>query len=293
MIKAGFGRILRCAMALLLLCAPPLWAQSPVWRIANDSGVLYLGATVHMLRPGDLPLPEAFDKAYAKSDVLLFEVDLGDLAQPEVQALIAQGMLYAEGGRLSDQLSESSWQRLEHYAVSRGLAPQMLQSLRPSGVFLTLLGIEMVRLGATEAGVDMRLYRQALDDGKPVIGLETIRQHLQYLFSMGEEDPDLFLTQVLDELEVDSSTLDSLIDAWRRGDEAQLYDELVLQLKLDYEPLYRTLVLERNRLWWSQIEILLNSPQTELVLVGAAHLVGPEGLLSRARGLGFSVEAMQ
>ncbi|ANG65283.1 hypothetical protein A8C75_14235 [Marinobacterium aestuarii] len=277
----------------MLFCAPPLWAQSPVWRIADGSSVLYLGATVHMLRPGDLPLPGVFDEVYAQSDVLLFEADLGALAQPDVQGLIAQGMVYADGGSLSEHVSESTWQRLERYAVSHGLAPQMLQPLRPSGVFLTLLGIEMMRLGATEEGVDMRLYRQALDDGKPVIGLETIEQHLEYLFSMGEEDPDLFMTQVLDELEVDSAMLDTLIDAWRRGDEAVLYDELVLQLKLEYEPLYRTLVLERNRLWWSQIEALLHSPQTELVLVGAAHLVGPDGLLSRARGLGFTVEAMQ
>nr|WP_158651867.1 TraB/GumN family protein [Marinobacterium profundum] len=264
-----------------------------MWRITNDSGVLYLGATVHMLRPGDLPLPEVFDEAYAQSEVLLFEADLGGLDQPEVQGQIAQGMVYGDGGKLSEHLAESTWQRLERYAASRGLAPQMLQPLRPSGVFLTLLGIEMMRLGATEEGVDMRLYRQALEDGKPVIGLETIQQHLEYLFSMGEEDPDLFMAQVIDELEVDSTMLDTLIGAWRRGDEAVLYDELVLQLKLDYEPLYRTLVLERNRLWWSQIEVLLDSPQTELVLVGAAHLVGPEGLLSRARGLGFTVEAMQ
>ncbi|WP_083928507.1 TraB/GumN family protein [Marinobacterium rhizophilum] len=293
MIKAGFGRMLRCAMALLLLCAPPLWAQSPVWRLDNGSSVLYLGATVHMLRPADLPLPAVFDQAYALSDVLLFEVDLGGLADPRVQGLIAQRMVYPSGSRLSDHLSNTTWLQLQRYAQSRGVSAQVLQPLRPSGVFLTLLGVEMVRLGATEEGVDMRLYRQALDDGKPILGLESIEQHLQYLFSMGEEDPDLFMAQLLDELDADSTMLDTMIDAWREGDETVLYDELVLPLKLEYEPLYRSLVLARNRLWWPQIESLLRSPETELVLVGAAHLVGPDGLLARARELGFSVQPMR
>jgi hypothetical protein len=159
-------------------------------------------------------------------------------------------------------------------------------------VFLTLLGIEMQRLGVTEEGVDMNLYRRALADGKPVQGLETVEQHLAYLFAMGEEDTDLFMSQMLDELAVDADLLETLIGAWRRGDESVLYAELVQQLKLGYAPLYQRLVLDRNELWWAQIDRLMDSPQTELVLVGAAHLVGPEGLLARARARGMQVEAL-
>ncbi|UTW12623.1 TraB/GumN family protein [Marinobacterium rhizophilum] len=285
--------VLQCALALMLLFAPTLWAQGPVWRIANGSTVLYLGATVHMLRPGDLPLPVQFDRAYGQADVLLFEVEIGALASPDVQGLMARGLLSADGTVLSDRLSDSTWQRLVRYAGSRGLAPPMLQPLRPAGVFLTLLGMEMLRLGATEEGVDMQLYRRATRDAKPVRALESIEQHLQYLFSMGEEDPDLFLNQMIDELEADSTLLDDLIDAWRRGDEAALYEEQVLPLRQEYEPLYRRLLLERNQHWWPRIEALLGTPETELVLVGAAHLVGPDGLLAQARAQGLSVEALQ
>ncbi len=284
--------VLRCLCALLLLGAPLLWAQGPVWRIADGSSVLYLGATVHMLRPADLPLPAVFDQAYARSDTLLFEVDPGALARPDVQTLIAEGLVYADGRRLSEQLSPATWKRLEQFAGSRGLASGLLQSLRPSGAFLTLLGIELVRLGATEEGVDMQLYRRARLDAKQVLGLESVEQHLQYLFAVGEEDPDLFLNQMIDELGGDPALLDDLIDAWRRGDEAALYEEQVLPLKQEYEPLYRRLLLERNQLWWPRIEALLSTPQIELVLVGGAHLVGPDGLLARARALGLSVEAL-
>jgi len=85
--------------------------------------------------------------------------------------VVKAGMTYPAGEHLSAQLSADTWRKLVDYARGRGLEPRTLESLRPSGVFLTLMGIEMQRLGVTEEGVDMNLYRRALADGKPVQGL--------------------------------------------------------------------------------------------------------------------------
>ena len=72
----------------------------------------------------------------------------------------------------------------------------------------------------------------------------------------------------------------------RRADTAAL--ERLLLVEYERLPtLYRPLVTDRNRRWLPQIEALLARPDDTLVVVGALHLVGPDGLLAllRERGL--------
>lgn len=281
----------RFCLGMLLWWPALLLADGAVWRVGPETGpALYLAGTVHLLRPGDLPLPAAYDRAYRDADALVFETDLGRLISPGTQLLLAQYLRLPEGQRLSRQVSDATWQRLARHLRSRGLAPELFDGLRPGGVVLTLLGVEMTRLGATEEGVDLRLYRRAARDGKPTTGLEPIEKHLGYLLEMGQDDTDLFLQQMLEELEQSESMLEPLIAAWRSGDEGRLERLLVEEMRIDYSPVYERLLADRNALWWPVLERLFRSPDTELVLVGAAHLVGPDGLLAKFREQGVRIE---
>ncbi|MFC6673048.1 TraB/GumN family protein [Marinobacterium aestuariivivens] len=146
--------------------------------------------------------------------------------------------------------------------------------------------------GGDRGGVDLLLYRRAARDGKPTSGLEPIERHLGYLLEMGQEDTDLFLRQMLDELEQSGEMLDPLIEAWRSGDEQRLESLLVEELRIGYASVYKRLLVDRNELWWPVLQRLMQTPETELVLVGAAHLIGPDGLLTRFRAQGMTVEPL-
>ena len=39
----------------LLQIAPGVWADAPVWRVTDGESTVYLGGTVHLLRPSGLP----------------------------------------------------------------------------------------------------------------------------------------------------------------------------------------------------------------------------------------------
>ncbi|GGO87286.1 hypothetical protein GCM10011348_40120 [Marinobacterium nitratireducens] len=276
---------------LLTLSSTLLLADASIWRVTGSGGSeLFLAGTVHLLRPQDLPLPDAYDIAYAQADALVFETDLATLMNPATQLLLARYLQAPDGQRISDRVTPGTWEALSDFARSRGLAPEMLDMLRPGGVVLTLLGVEMARLGATEEGVDLQLYRRAAVDEKPTSGLEPLEQHLGYLIGMGAEDADAFLRQMIEEFESSESLLSPLIAAWRAGDEAELERLLVDELQ-GYPPVYEQLLVERNALWWPTLQALVASGPTELVLVGAAHLVGPDGLLQMLRDeQGVSVE---
>ena len=52
------------------------------------------------------------------------------------------------------------------------------------------------------------------------------------------------------------------------------------------------LTTDRNRRWIPQIETMLAAPETTLVVVGAAHLVGRDGVVEMLRRKGYVVEQL-
>jgi uncharacterized protein YbaP (TraB family) len=61
------------AVVIACMSSVSLYAETSVWKISNGDNVLYIGGTVHVLRASDYPLPDAFDTAFEKSDIMVFE----------------------------------------------------------------------------------------------------------------------------------------------------------------------------------------------------------------------------
>ena len=79
-------------------------------------------------------------------------------------------------------------------------------------------------------------------------------------------------------------------ETWRSGDRAK-YRELMLEPFIrDYPQTYEALLVERNNNWMPKIEALFDTPEIELVLVGALHMIGKDGLLQQLESKGYSVE---
>jgi uncharacterized protein YbaP (TraB family) len=62
---------------------------------------------------------------------------------------------------------------------------------------------------------------------------------------------------------------------------------------LDDDPImYKRLLVDRNRDWLPKLDALFGRSGRAFVVVGAAHLVGPEGLLAMFRGKGYKVDQL-
>jgi len=57
-----------------------------------------------------------------------------------------------------------------------------------------------------------------------------------------------------------------------------------------YPELFRMLTTDRNRRWLPTVTGLLATRQDYLVIVGALHLVGQDGLVNLLRQAGYQVE---
>ncbi len=95
-----------------------------------------------------------------------------------------------------------------------------------------------------------------------------------------------FLLKALDDAQRPADALETFLRSWREGDDEALAEELASEFAGAPE-LYRSLMVDRNRNWVERISGLLDDSRDYLVVVGALHLVGPDGLpaLLAARGL--------
>ena len=79
-----------------------------------------------------------------------------------------------------------------------------------------------------------------------------------------------------------------MITAWRNGDTKSL-EQLLSESYAQYPELFRVLTTDRNRAWLPVITGLLHEDQDYLVIVGALHLVGKDGIIQLLQQQGFQV----
>jgi uncharacterized protein YbaP (TraB family) len=106
---------------------------------------------------------------------------------------------------------------------------------------------------------------------------------------MPEPLQEQLLRSALEDLDTQSKELATIVTAWQRGD-APLLERTLLSGFKQYPAAYQSLIVERNNNWMPQLEQCLARETPCLVVVGAAHLVGSDGLLALLQKRGYRVE---
>lgn len=276
---------------LLCLIFPfQLYAETSVWRVSKGDSELYLGGTIHMLSASDYPFPVEFQQAYERSHKLVLETDLVAMEQLAAQQELLRRLMYQPGKTLKDDLNQQTYQALANYSASIGLNMQTLVLFRPPMVMITLLLIELNRLGMNGIGVDKYFNQKALADGKSLGALESVQVQLTVIENMGKGHEDEMILNTLEEMRELPMIMTDMKDAWRKGDMQRLEEIGVTAMKSEFPDLFRLLLVDRNNAWLPKIEALLMTPEVELILVGALHLTTHEGLIMKLREQGYTVE---
>jgi uncharacterized protein YbaP (TraB family) len=102
-------------------------------------------------------------------------------------------------------------------------------------------------------------------------------------------EQDHLLAETLKEIDTEQANMSKLMDAWKAGD-APTVERIVLSALKQETQLYQRLPVDRNKNWIPKLEALFARNGRTFVVVGAAHLVGPDGLIAVLRAKGYSVE---
>ena len=285
------------AALLFTFVTLPAFAESPVFKVSKDDSSVFIGGTIHLLSPQDYPLPDGFYQAFDESAKVFFEVDGSKLQDPNVQAQMASMMTLTNGQTLQTTLNEETYSALSVFITDRQLPIQAFSQFTPAGVSISLTIFELQRLGLgnPESGVDHFFETKAnQNDAKSTGYLETVDEQIGFLGSLNEVDPNTLIKSSLEDLATLQASWKKGVAAWRRGDMSVMAKELGGdKMKAQFPSIHKTLLTDRNERWLSDIYTMFETPEIELILVGAMHLVGDDGLIELLRAQGYVVEQLK
>jgi uncharacterized protein YbaP (TraB family) len=279
------------AVAVASTAAQPRTAtRSFMWKATRQQGAVYLVGSVHMLTKDFYPLAAPIEAGFKDSDLLVEEVDLAEMLAPDQQfSLLSRGMLPA-GQTLDKVVSPATMALVNARVGSLGMPASALQQFKPWFLAMTLMAVEWEKAGFDAAlGLDKHFYDRAQTEGKAVQGLETTEYQISRFDGMAMPQQDRFLAESLKDLDAEKASVQKIADAWKAGDLPTL-ERLVLQDVKDDPFMYQRLLVERNRNWLPKIEALFARPGRAFIVVGAAHLVGPDGLIAMLKAKGARVD---
>lgn len=275
---------------LLLVGAGAARADAPVWKVVKGDRQLFIGGTIHVLSKSDYPLPAEFEKAYHQSAVVVFETDMQQLQSAEFQQRLLSKVVYTDGRTIKSVLSDSTYRQLEQHLTSRGVPISSFERFKPGMLAVTLTMIDLQRLGLLGSGVDEFFNLRAVNDRKRLGQLESVDAQLAFLSTLGDGREDALIDYTLRDIQRLPQLMASLKAAWRKGDRAKIKEIAIAPIKTDFPIVYNQLLADRNRAWIPKIEAMLETKEVEFVLVGAAHLVGEDGILKQLAARGYSIQ---
>lgn len=241
-----------------------------------------------MLKAADGALPAEVLEAYRRSQSLIMELDLGAADADALTGSDFTAVVLPEGKTLSEVLGPDLYAIFLAHAKTVGLDAATSERFQPWFAAILLEQLTLIHEGyEASAGVDMQLTQSAAADHKPIIALETAAEQMGYFARLTLDEQVKFLRFTLRDLDTADSDPAAVIRAWKRGDVQEL-ERLFRQESADSPELMHQLTSERNRKWLPRIKALLDDDHDDLVIVGAMHLIGEDGLVALLKRQGFN-----
>lgn len=262
--------------------------RSFIWTVERDGRVGWLVGSLHLLSKEFYPLPPAMEEAFARADTLVEEIDMHEANDPKLVAVILSRGMYPAGTTLSSQVSPDTYASLTKWVEGAGLTVAPFEAMKPWMIAMTLQTLALQKLGFDPAlGLD-KYFRDASDKaGKRFVALETGAEQIAYLDGLSPKTQDLMLRESIESLDTEMTEIRTIANAWRAGD-AETVEQFAVETLTDAPEVYQSLLVDRNRRWMPAIESCVQT-QRCFVVVGAAHLVGPDGLIEMLRSQGYEV----
>ena len=264
-----------------------------LWKVSDADNDVYLLGSFHLLKPDDYPMPADIDRAFDDAESLLFEVDPREMTAPETVAMMQKYMAYDNRQSLSKVLPKVTLDRLATLVSASGSSVQALEQSEPWAVSLGLvIGVSQAMGFKPDLGLDRHLMDRAAKAGKPAGGLETVDDQMKAMDAVPYAEQAQGLDEFLQDPKKAMQQLQDMHAWWRAGDVERLDKDMRAEMAAKTPQSYKLLDVDRNNAWLPQIEKRLTGSKSDdtLVVVGALHLLGADGLVEKLKAKGYKVE---
>ncbi|AJR07740.1 TraB/GumN family protein [Photobacterium gaetbulicola] len=278
MLKSLFTR----AALLLPFMTASVAAEPLVWQAQDANRQFIILGSIHAGDDNFYPLPAAFTTHWDSADALVVEANILKPSSARLNPAVAT---------TAQMLSDAEKQSLAATAKQADLSSSSLLSSPPwlAAISLQMKMAEQAGL-SPDRGIDLTLLKRARASQLPILELESIEQQLRLMEQLDDHGKDLLMATVNEWGEM-TEQLTCLINAWQAGDQQQLatlFDNSQYNDQTD-----AALIIERNHDWAAQLSHDPTYQQGKfLIVVGAMHLLGQEGLPALLKQEGFSINQL-
>ena len=277
-------------IALLSLAGPALAAPA-LWEVRDDDSAVWIFGSFHVL-PADIEWrTELFDTVLDEADKVFFEADVGGAAAAELGAKAFARGIYIDGTLLTDVLNDPTEQRLREIATAINLPIGPVLAMRPWFAASTISMGALAAEGFSIQGVEYVLQPELAANRQGF--LETGDQQLDVLAGAPDDEQIAMLEATLAEMHNLPKLMDKMLGNWVDGTPDQLADLFLMEMGGFEAAFMDRLIYARNKNWLAPLEGMLANNEENLVIVGAAHLIGDGSVLDLLERAGYQIERIQ
>jgi uncharacterized protein YbaP (TraB family) len=292
-------RLLTAILLAGLVTVPRLLAQdSPAavkkglfWKATSGANTLYLLGSIHIGSKDMYPLPKEFEDAFAASKTLIVEVDIGKVDMQKMQAMVLSRGMYGGGDSLWNHVDSDVRKQLEEFCDQYQMPAMVLAQMKPWLVSITVATLPMIKNGMDpNLGIDKYFLDKAAAEGsrKNVVEIESADWQMNLLSGFSDDVQAKLLASSVKQAGKSIDQSKKVQDLWMRGDAAQV--EAALHEDAGPPEVEKALLYDRNPHMADVAEQYLKGKGEAFLVVGAAHLVGKQGVVSLLEKRGFKVQ---
>lgn len=283
-------------LKLLVLILVTVYAgadtKSFLWKVEGGKKVSWLLGSVHVMKKDVYPLPEKMVKAFDSTDKLVVEANISPEKAQSMAMLTLSKCSYKDGTTLKDVLDDETEELLEARLKKSGMSMALFPNYKPWFVAMTVLQIELQKCGFDPSlGID-RFFLDRAKDKKEIIELEGVEYQLNLFDGFSKEEQCAFLKYSLMDESSTAEGMDKLVAMWKSGDTDGMnkYMTEVKSKHSELEDVYTKLIDTRNEEMVDKLRMMFKrSSKSYFVVVGAAHMIGKNGIVELLKKKGFKV----
>lgn len=295
-----------CAMRklfILLLLAPfAIVAHGQLlWRVTggNCYKPSYLFGTIHMQSSNFIDSVPGLSDVITSVDAIYGEVVQDEMMSKSVVSKVLKESLAPADSTIDRLLTPQEYKMVDavvkNYMMGL-IGLDRLSKLKPMAIVMQLEAMQVAKhfpnfKSLAGGGIDMAVQSRGSELGKYVGGFETIEQQLAIAYGSTLQEQARALVEMCAK-DKEFADNNRRLSALYHSQDLKALERFLLDPStgMSAESMER-LSYSRNRKWMDKIVATL-PVQSMLIVVGAAHLVGDQGLIELLRSRGYVVEAV-
>lgn len=261
------------------------------YKIEKDGSYIYIGGSIHYGK--QIRFIDAVENAYKESECVGVEINIQDSA---LATQVNKEATYDEGDDLYSHISEETKDKLEKILKEFNLDIKDYKQNKLWVITGSIIAMETAVKAGFNAGLGIEniFIGKAKADKKPIISLENVDIQIKAA-TAGGDDYQLELLNNYKGLDKGIVETEELYNAVINGDKE--YIEKVNSPENftsdKAKEWYDFAILDRNKSMVTKIEKLLSENKKYFIVVGAAHLVGENGIIKALEDRGYTVTKLE